>query len=286
MTADLPSDALAAPPESTPQGEAPPVSPSLGCQLRQARNALGYSVADVVQVIRFSGHQIEAIERDDYASLPGATSARGLVRNYAKFLKLDPQPLLALLEPAVPVPEADVRPPSNMGMAEQVTIRERLPARLLGIVAAILILALAGVWYFGAEPETTVVSRPTVSVPSQSQPAPLAGESPGSTLPANSTTVMPNSAVGAAGGETPAAALPVTGLRIEFDDRSWIEVRDATQKVVLVGEYSAGTRHSVDGKAPFQLWIGRASGVRVYMGERAIDLKPHTREEVARFTLD
>jgi hypothetical protein len=72
------------------------------------------------------------------------------------------------------------------------------------------------------------------------------------------------------------------GNSVEFDDRSWIEVRDATQKIVLVGEYAAGTRHSVDGKAPFQLWIGRASGVRVYMGERSIDLKPHTREEVAR----
>jgi hypothetical protein len=87
-------------------------------------------------------------------------------------------------------------------------------------------------------------------------------------------------------GEAPSSAIPVAGLRIEFDDRSWIEIRDATQKVVLVGEYAAGTRHNVDGKAPFQLWIGRASGVRVYMGERAIDLKPHTREEVARFTLD
>jgi len=92
------------------------------------------------------------------------------------------------------------------------------------------------------------------------------------------------------GGNDPASAvsspLPFGGLRIEFDDRSWIEIRDATQKIVFVGEYPAGTRQNVEGRAPFQVWIGRASGVRVFMGERSIDLKPHTREDVARFSLE
>lgn len=284
MTAEVSSDGLNASIESAPLAETPPVLPSLGGQLRQARETQGYSVADVVQVIRFSAHQIEAIERDDYACLPGATSARGLVRNYAKFLKLDPQPLLALLEPAVPVPEADVRPPSNMGVAELVPLRERFPVHFLGIAVAFAILAFAGFWYFGAESETTVVSRPTP--PGSGQPTIQPSADAASSAPPSATAVVtPIPAVNTAGDVQP-APFPVTGLRIEFDDRSWIEVRDATQKVVLVGEYSAGTRHSVDGKAPFQLWIGRASGVRVYMGERAVDLKPYTREEVARFTLD
>lgn len=283
MTTEISSDATGASLESAPPAEIPLVSPSLGIQLRQAREALGYSVADVVQVIRFSAHQIEAIERDDYASLPGATSARGLVRNYAKLLKLDSQPLLALLEPAVPVSEADVRPPSNMGVAEQVPLRERMPVRLLGIGAALVIVAVAGVWYFNAESETTVVSRPATAVPDQVKAVPLAAEA--SSLPSAAPAALP-AAAGVVGSDVQSAALPAAGLRIELDARSWIEIRDATQKVVLVGEYAAGTRHSVDGKAPFQIWIGRASGVRVYMGERAIDLKPHTREEVARFTLD
>lgn len=280
MTTEVSSDALNASIESAPLAENPPVSPSLGGQLRHAREAHGYSVADVVQVIRFSAHQIEAIERDDYACLPGATSARGLVRNYAKFLKLDPQPLLALLEPAVPVPAADVRPPSNMGVAEQVPLRDRFPVHLFGIAAAFAILAFAAFWYFVAESETTVVSRPATPVSGQ----PTIQPSPDAPSSANAG-VTPIPAVATSSDAQP-APLPATGLRIEFDDRSWIEVRDATQKIVLVGEYAAGTRHSVDGQAPFQLWIGRASGVRVYMGERAIDLRPHTREEVARFTLD
>jgi len=55
---------------------------------------------------------------------------------------------------------------------------------------------------------------------------------------------------------------------------------------VFVGEYPAGTRQNVDGKAPFQLWVGRASGVRVFMGDRSVDLKPYTREDVARLSVE
>ncbi len=259
--------------------------PSLGTQLRVAREAKGNSIADVVQVIRFSAHQIEALERDDYGSLPGATSVRGLVRNYAKFLKLDPLPLLALIEPAVPVPEADVRPPTNMGEAEQPGLAERVPSRLLSAVVGVLVLFAALYWYLDPSSESTVVKR---TVP----PATVAPAVPVVVGDAGSAVSLATPAAPLVGGGSAVAAvessppLATGGLHIEFDDRSWIEIRDASRKVVLAGEYSAGTRQDVDGKPPYQIWIGRASGVRVFLGERRVDLKPHTREEVARFTLE
>ena len=263
---------------------APVESCTPGSFLRQAREARGQSIADVVQVIRFSARQIEALERDDYASLPGSTAVRGLVRNYAKFLRLDATPLLAQLEPAVPVAEADVRPPTNMGEAEQPGIVDRIPPKLIAAGAGILLLALAGYWYAslpgdgapaqrlrGAEGAAAVVAPNAVMVP---EVVPVVAPAP---------VVAENLPVGASVMSVP---LPFVGLRIEFDDRSWIEIRDATQKIVFVGEYPAGTRQNVEGKAPFQVWIGRASGVRVFLGERSIDLKPHTREDVARFSLE
>ena len=281
-------------PETDPVGSAPldvsdatqpAESITPGSVLRRTREARGQSIADVVQVIRFSAHQIAALERDDYASLPGATSVRGLVRNYAKFLKLDATPLLAQLEPAVPVPEADVRPPSNMGEAEQSSIAQRVPRSVVVIGVVLVLLALAGYGYLkldedgslgrqlrGAENSPAIV--PPVSVAASSGVPVLA---PAPTVVAESVPV----AIGEASG-----VLPFAGLRVEFDDRSWIEVRDAAQKIVFVGEYPAGTRQNVEGKPPFQIWIGKASGVRLFMGERSIDLKPHIREEVARFTLE
>lgn len=274
------------PPESPVTEAALPVEPrSLGTRLREAREVSGASIADVVQVIRFSAHQIEALERDEYASLPGPTSVRGLVRNYAKFLKLDAAPLIAMLDPAVPVPEADVRPPANIGEAEQPGMAERVPARLVIAVLGAVLLLIASYWYMESPGENVSVKRPVATVP---VPATVPDSAPD---PRNAVAVTAPAAT-VIGAATPAVSVdgsappPNGGLRIEFDDRSWIEVRDANQRVVLVGEYAAGARHNVDGKPPFQLWIGRASGVRVYMGERSIDLKPHTREEVARFSLE
>jgi transcriptional regulator with XRE-family HTH domain len=134
-------------PAGTGEGVAAVEPATPGAILRRAREARGLSIADVVQVIRFSTHQIEALERDDYASLPGATSVRGLVRNYARLLKLDAAPLLTQLDPAVPVAETDVRPPTDMGAAEQPTIGGRVPSRLVAVAIATLLLAMGAYWF-------------------------------------------------------------------------------------------------------------------------------------------
>jgi cytoskeleton protein RodZ len=258
-----------------------------GSVLRMAREARGLSIADVVQVIRFSARQIEALERDDYASLPGSTAVRGLVRSYAKLLKLDAAPLLAQLDPAVPVPEADVRPPTNMGEAEQPTLVERVPLRFIATGFAVLLLTLAAYWYASLPGDggfTSLMRSMTGSSPGGA-PTPAAVLAPGVVpVVAPAPAVVAESVPGNA--DVISTPPPFTGLRVEFDDHSWIEIRDATQKIVFVGEYPAGTRQNVEGKAPFQVWIGKASGVRVFMGERSIDLKPHTREEIARFSLE
>ena len=285
VTESLSAESIESAPEEALEVVEPVASDTPGSVLRLAREARGQSIADVVQVIRFSARQIEALERDDYASLPGATAVRGLVRNYAKFLKLDAAPLLAQLEPAVPVPEADVRPPTNMGEAEQPTIVERIPPRFIAAGAAILLLSLAGYWAstLSGDGGLSSLLRGLSGGSAVVRPGSASGPSVVPVVQPAPAVVAENAPVSASDSSS---SSPFTGLRVEFDDRSWIEIRDATQKVVFVGEYPAGTRQNVEGKAPFQVWIGRASGVRMFVGERSIDLKPHTREEVARFTLE
>jgi cytoskeleton protein RodZ len=172
-----------------------------------------------------------------------------------------------------------------MGGAEQPTIGQRVPSRFVAIGVGILLLVLGGYWLATLPDDNGLASLLHGVSGGAAQPAP-AGVATPSVVP----VVQPAPAVvaesaPAAAGEVPGLP-PHAGLRVEFDDRSWIEVRDAMQKVVFVGEYPAGTLQNIEGKAPFQLWIGRASAVRVFMGERSIDLKPHTREEVARFSLE
>ena len=78
--------------QSSTEAAPPPVSP--GASLSAARNEIGLSVADVARSLRLSVRQIEAIEADDFDKLPGKTFLRGFVRNYAKLLNIDPEPLL------------------------------------------------------------------------------------------------------------------------------------------------------------------------------------------------
>ena len=66
---------------------------------------------------------------------------------------------------------------------------------------------------------------------------------------------------------------------------SWIGIRNAAQKIVFVGEYPAGTRaRTSKARRPSGSRLAGRLEFALFMGERSIDLKPHTREEVARFS--
>src|SRR5471032_842319 len=64
------------------------------------RAELGLSLEDVANQLKFSPRLIEALEAGEFDKLPGGTFARGMLRSYAKLLKLDPAPILAQLVPS------------------------------------------------------------------------------------------------------------------------------------------------------------------------------------------
>ena len=67
-----------------------------GAQLALQRQARGWSIEEVATQLNLAARQIQAIEADNYAALPGMASVRGFIRGYAKILKVDPSPLLAM----------------------------------------------------------------------------------------------------------------------------------------------------------------------------------------------
>lgn len=70
----------------------------LGNLLREAREAKGMSLAEVQAVIRIQSKFLEALESGLYHELPTPAHAKGFLRNYARFLGLDPIPLLERYE--------------------------------------------------------------------------------------------------------------------------------------------------------------------------------------------
>ncbi len=68
----------------------------LGDTLRERRTTLGISLEQAEESTRIRGKLLAALEAGDYARLPNPGYVRGYVSSYAKFLELDPVPLLAM----------------------------------------------------------------------------------------------------------------------------------------------------------------------------------------------
>ncbi len=71
---------------------------SIGDQLRQAREAQGLSVAEVVDQTKLMTDQIHALEAGDWGAFAAPVYMRGFVRNYAGLLKLDVEGVMKGLE--------------------------------------------------------------------------------------------------------------------------------------------------------------------------------------------
>lgn len=79
---------------------------SPGAQLSERRQALNWSIEQVANQLNLAPRQIQAIESDNYAALPGMATARGFIRSYAKLLKVDAAPLLQIVAKEATVAEA------------------------------------------------------------------------------------------------------------------------------------------------------------------------------------
>lgn len=78
-----------------------------GAQLAAQREAMGLSVEHISDQLKLAPRQVVALEAGDYASLPNMAVVRGFVRAYAKVVKLDPAPLVAMIAVVSPTsPEA------------------------------------------------------------------------------------------------------------------------------------------------------------------------------------
>jgi transcriptional regulator with XRE-family HTH domain len=90
----------------------------LGQILREARETKGFSLAEVQERIRINAKFLKALENGEYETLPTPIHVRGFLRNYARFLGLDPQPLLDRYElnqrhrlaPVMAMTENDITP--------------------------------------------------------------------------------------------------------------------------------------------------------------------------------
>jgi len=249
-----------------------PPSPAetIGSVLRSARLARGLTIVDVTHAIKFGARQIEALERDDFAKLPGATFVRGVIRSYGKFLRLEEAQLLTLLGRQLAPVESEVQAPEDTGAKIPLSSERRsaaVPWMTLVVALVAIGIALATYFEWPSGDKAKLAQGPKFQAPSVRVEQAAAGEQ-----------------IGAAAAQVPPA--DSRQLIFIFDDKAWVEVKDATQNVIFAQNNPAGTRQLVVGKPPFDLVIGNASAVQLQYEEKMIDLRPYTKVEVARLTLE
>ena len=133
-----------------------------GGALRTARENQGLSVHEIASRLRLGPKQIEAMEADNFAVLPEPTIVRGFIRNYAKQLKINAQPLLdayVVIVPSVAPHGVAVKPTSGMKMSSH----EKSKSGSYALAALALLLGL-GVWLFYQH----YIQKPSPTEPSAS----------------------------------------------------------------------------------------------------------------------
>jgi len=100
--------------DAKPLPEEPAHLKDFGAPLKQAREAAGYSIADVSDQLKLSSDLLLALESSQLDKLPAATFTQGYLRNYARLLKLPADDIVQAYNRLVPASEPDLTPTSGL----------------------------------------------------------------------------------------------------------------------------------------------------------------------------
>lgn len=264
------------------QAEAPAPEAPFAVLARQ-REAQRLTLEDVAQHLKFAPRQIEALEAGDFARLPAGMFARGMLRSYARLLKLDASAMLAALGEqvgAARLPEKAVVLPDPVPFADGAR-RVNLPYIVVSLGVLVAVAALG----FESMRDSGGTARLAFVPAAQTPPAPQTMVS----------SIAPTPVITAA--ETPAQAEPGPSanpapsrgqrrINLSFARESWVQITDRDGRMLISQLNPAGTEQALEGQPPFDLVVGNAQHVRLIYDDRPIDLMPHVKVEVARFTLD
>ncbi|HEX4985120.1 MAG TPA: RodZ domain-containing protein [Burkholderiales bacterium] len=141
-------------------------APGAGAKLLAERRRQGLSLGDISRQLKLSVRQVEALERDDYSGYGNAVFIHGFIRNYAKLLGLDPEPLIreadSLLAPP-PAEPAPARPPERPAPVESEAPESKPAGRRAGVMIAVTVAIIVAV-AFGMMKRTPVAGKGDAAV--------------------------------------------------------------------------------------------------------------------------
>lgn len=213
---------------------------SFGENLRRERELRGVDLHEMAEATKISIRFLQALEQDRVDVLPGGIFPRAFVRQYGKYLGLDPERLVAEFVFAFGGDPVPARAPSA-----ELHLDRSNRWWMIG-AAALLIVAFLGWKMWGRPSSDAQAETPVASAP------PL-------TFPQDRVYPPPR----AAAGEAPAGV--VVGLTVR--KKSWVEAKvDGT--TVLSRVMDEGETHRLDARDAVTLSLGNAGGVEYSLNGR------------------
>ncbi|MDB5492291.1 MAG: Transcriptional Regulator, family [Micavibrio sp.] len=179
--------------------------------LRRTRVHYNQTLDDAANYLRIRASQLEALEKNDIAQLPGQVYAIGYIRTYSEYLGLDGEKMVYLFK------QQSGAKPSKPELHFPVPASESKAPNLFIIFGSLAVLALViGVWIalsaVGKSRDKTIAEIP--SVPADMRGSPAAGPPAPAPIANTQTTPISAAALAAAGigpattVTAPAAAAP------------------------------------------------------------------------------
>jgi len=232
----------------------------LGEMLKAAREEHNLTLEEVEKAIHIRRHLLEALEENNFKELPSPVVARGLIRNYAKYLKLDPVEALTLYDGngVVTVKGQRLTPDGIEFMNLTMTSRRSINWEFIfGVLLFLLIIGAGGYLAYGA------VVQP-IATPTPTKTPRATGVSNDSALllptvtppPTNTPTPLPPT-------DTPTPEI-ITGVNVELVIRqaSWVQIL-ADDVKVFEGILQPNTTRSWSGQRRVAIRAGNGGGVEV-----------------------
>jgi cytoskeleton protein RodZ len=264
--------------------------PSLGEELRAAREARNLSLSDVSERIHIRTVYLQSLENEDYGTIAAPVYVRGFLRTYSRFLGLDPEEAVArfnatLPDRDLPVPSRERRvATTRTGRSASRSAGGPSPWLWILVAAAVILVGYVGYSYYELQRDQhrLAVTPGASAAPEPAATAtPAAAAAPASDAPASPAAASATAAATApAATPSPQAGAAANALTVRVVSPSWLRV-SVDGAVQMEGMYPAGTQRVFHGKAA-TVRAGNAAGVEITAGGRNLGPLGTTGEVVER----
>ncbi len=256
----------------------------IGETLREHRETLGFSIADVERQIHVHERYLKAIEEGRLDDLPSTVQGRGMLKNYAEFLGLDADDVLLRYADVL---QARIKSKEKASYSRKlplsipVGLRRFFSGNLMVSLLIVILLGVVIVWSSmqvfgggGGEPEgtSTIPGVAQVLLPSPTQTltlTPTTAPDEGMAVDVEDTPGTPPTATltpetQAAG---PAGENGNVNIQIIVNQRSWMQVV-VDGKEVFNGRVLPGSVHVFDGEERVEILTGNGAALEVIFNQR------------------